>query len=205
MNRYLFTFFAILIFACNGESQTKNKKIGGPCECCEAIYEYKNKVLNPVDTLPEFNVLPFPIKISGTVYKNDGKTPASDVILYVYQTDDKGKYPSKVNSKGWEKRHGYLRGWMKTDALGTYEFYTSRPASYPNSTVPQHIHITVKEPDKNEYYIEDFYFKDDPHITNNILNRKRPRGGSGVISLVKDGNLQVAKRDIVLGLNIPNY
>lgn len=205
MNRCIFSILIVLFFACNGESQTKTKKIGGPCQGCEAIYEYGTKVLKPVDTLPEFNVLPYPIKINGTVYENDGKTPASNVILYVYQTDDKGKYPTKTKSKGWERRHGYLRGWMKTDASGRYEFYTSRPASYPNSTVPQHIHITVKEPNKNEYYIEDFYFKDDPHITNNILNRKLPRGGSGVISLVKKGNIQVAKRDITLGLNIPNY
>ncbi len=205
MNRSFYFLFVILLYACYGESQNQTVKVGGPCEGCEAIHEYGNKVLKPVDTLPEFNVLPKPIKISGVVYQSDGKTPASDIILYVYQTDDKGKYPKKANSKGWEKRHGYLRGWMKTNASGKYEFYTSRPTSYPNSTVPQHIHITVKEPDKNEYYIEDFYFKDDPYIANNILNRKRPRGGSGVISLVKESNIQVAKRDIILGLNIPNY
>jgi len=205
MNRLLLSVFALLFFTCAGESQTKTNKIGGPCEGCEAIYEYGAKELKPIDTLPEFRVLPYPIKISGTVYKSNGKTPASDVILYVYQTDDKGRYPSKTNSKGWEKRHGYIRGWMKTDTSGRYEFYTSRPASYPNSTVPQHIHITVKEPGKNEYYVEDFYFKDDPHITKNILVRKNARGGSGVISLVKHDNIQVAERDIILGLNIPNY
>jgi protocatechuate 3,4-dioxygenase beta subunit len=205
MNRIILFLFVLLLFACKGESQNKSKKIGGPCEGCEAIYEYGNKILKPVDTLPQFNVLPYPIRISGTVYESDGKTPASNIILYVYQTDDKGKYPLKMDSKGWERRHGYLRGWMKTDASGNYEFYTSRPASYPNSTVPQHIHVTVNEPDKNEYYIEDFYFEDDPHITSAILNRKRSRGGSGVLSLVKVGSLQVAKRDIILGLNIPNY
>ena len=202
MNRSLLSLFVLFLFACNGESQNQNRIVGGPCEGCEAVYEYGNMVLNPVDTLPEFNVLPNPIKISGTVYQQDGKTPANDVILYVYHTDDKGVYPSKPNLQGWGKRHGYLRGWMKTDASGKYEFYTSRPASYPNSTAPQHIHITVKEPDKNEYYIEDFFFKDDPHLTNSIINRKQPRAGSGVISLVEKGNLQVAKRDIILGLTI---
>ena len=205
MNRSLLFLFAIFIFACNGESQNQNKKIGGPCEGCEAIYEYGNKVLKPIDTLPGFNVLPEPIKISGTVYKIDGKTPANNVIIYVYQTNDKGKYESNTDSKGWGKRHGYIRGWMKTDKNGNYEFYTSRPASYPNSTNPQHIHITVKEPDKNEYYIAAFYFNDDPYITKDILTNKKPRGGSGVISLIKKGKLQVAKRDVILGLNIPNY
>jgi len=205
MRQVVFSLFISLIFACNGESQNKNKIIGGPCQGCEAIYEYGDKVLRPVDTLPEFNVLPKPIKISGTVYKTDGETPASNVILYVYQTDDKGKYPSKTNSKGWERRHGYLRGWMKTDASGNYEFYTSRPASYPSTNIPQHIHITVREPNKNEYYIDAFHFRDDPNITKDILTKNDARGGSGVISLKKAGNIQVAKRDIILGLNIPNY
>tara|TARA_R110002073_G_scaffold233266_1_gene394408 strand:- start:51 stop:662 length:612 start_codon:yes stop_codon:yes gene_type:complete len=203
MNRLLCAIFIFVVY--NTESQSLNKTVGGPCQGCEAIYEYDTKVLKPIDTLPDFRVLSNPIKISGTVYEIDGKTPARNVILYVYHTNDKGIYPKKPELKGWGKRHGYLRGWMKTDTFGKYEFYTSRPASYPNSTTPQHIHITVKEPDKNEYYIEDFYFRDDPHITNSILNRKNPRGGSGVIVLANNGSIQVAKRDIILGLNIPNY
>ena len=186
-------------------NQNKNTTIGGPCEGCEAIYEYGDRQLKPVDTLPKFRELDYPLKISGTVYQSDGKTPAKDVILYVYHTNSNGKYPTHSDSNGWERRHGYLRGWIKTNERGYYEFYTSRPASYPNSSVPQHIHITVKEPGKNEYYVEDFYFKDDPHITPNILNRKRPRGGSGVIQLRKEGDLWVAERNIILGLNIPNY
>jgi len=205
MRQVVFSLFISLTFACNGESQNKNKIIGGPCQGCEAIYEYGDKVLKPVDTLPEFNVLPKPIKISGTVYKSDGETPASNVILYVYQTDDKGRYPSKTNSKGWERRHGYLRGWMKTNTSGNYEFYTSRPASYPNTNIPQNIHITVKEPNINEYYIDAFHFRDDPNITKDILTKNDARGGSGVISLKKVGNIQEAKRNIILGLNIPNY
>ena len=30
--------------------------------------------------------------ISGTIFKSDGKTPYSNVILYAYQTDSKGYY-----------------------------------------------------------------------------------------------------------------
>ncbi len=184
---------------------SQNKKVGGPCQGCEAIYEYGNKQLKATDTLPLFKTLPNPIKISGTVYKSDGKTPAPNIILYVYHTNDKGIYPKRDASKNWERRHGFLRGWMKTDKNGKYTFYTSRPASYPRSTVPQHIHITVKEPDRNEYYIEDFYFSDDPNLTKSILNRKRSRGGSGIITLKKIDGILAASRNIILGLNIPNY
>ena len=178
--------------------------IGGPCEGCEAIYEYGDKILTAIDTLPSFDTMKTKIKISGTVFKNDGKTPAKNVILYFYHTNDEGIYPSKPDSKGWERRHGYLRGWVKTDENGTYTLYTSRPTSYPNSTMPQHIHITVKEPNKNEYYIDDYFFSDDPNLTLDIKNRKSPRGGSGIIRLNKNSP-QSATRDIILGLNIPNY
>ena len=60
--------------------------VGGPCEGCEAIFEYGNMVLNNVDTLPDFNKGQ-QIKVEGTIYLSDGMTPADGVILYVYQTD----------------------------------------------------------------------------------------------------------------------
>ena len=180
--------------------------IGGSCEGCEAIYEYQDKVLNSSAILPDYALSQNKIKISGTVYQLDGTTPAKDVILYIYQTNDQGKYPTKPNSVGWEANHGYIRAWLKTDTKGFYEFYSLRPASYPNSTIPQHIHIVVKEPNKMDYYIEDFFFADDPNITSNILNRKHPRGGSGVVSLHQEqGKIKSGKRDIILGLHVPNY
>jgi protocatechuate 3,4-dioxygenase beta subunit len=42
MLRQFFSVFALLLFACNGESQNQNTKVDGPCEGCEAIYEYGN-------------------------------------------------------------------------------------------------------------------------------------------------------------------
>lgn len=203
----LLLLLSIFIFSC-GESQnnqTASSNLGGPCEGCEAIYEYGTKQLKHIDTLVGFKTLKNPIHISGTVYQQDGKTVAKNVIIYIYHTDNEGIYPSTKTSKGWERRHGYLRGWMKTDDSGKYSFYTSRPASYPNSKNPQHIHITVKEPDKKEYYIDAFYFEDDPYLTSRIKQNTNPRGGSGIITLKNLGSLKVAKRDIILGLNIPNY
>jgi protocatechuate 3,4-dioxygenase beta subunit len=204
--KFIFIVLTLLLNACVN-SQSKNVKaiVGGPCEGCEAIYEYGNKNLTAIDTLPEFKELPNPIRINGTVYQNDGKTPAPDVILYVYQTNDKGIYPKKEDSRGWESIHGYLRGWIRTNATGEYTFYTSRPATYPNTTIPQHIHITVKEPDKNEYYIDSYHFKDDPNLDDKIKNKINPRGGSGVIELFATEDIQIATRDLILGLNIPNY
>lgn len=203
MSKSIYILIAIVLLSTCAESQTS--RIGGNCESCEALYDYKDRTLKSTDTLPKFNDLNNKINVSGTIYRSDGKTPAEDIILYIYHTNDKGHYPTTINSKGWEKQHGYIRGWLKTDVKGHYSFYTTRPASYPNSTVPQHIHIVVKEPGKEAYYVEDFYFADDPNITPNIINRKRSRGGSGVIELKGDSSIKTAKRDIILGLNIPNY
>ncbi len=201
-------FISILLISACAKSQEKRvqeKLVGGPCEGCEAIYEYEGHVLNAVDTLSGFSSSKEQLKISGIIYQNDGKTPAADVLLYIYQTNEKGVYPKRNNSKGWEKRHGYIRGWIKTNTKGQYTLYTFRPASYPNTVIPQHIHITVKETDKNEYYLDDFYFDDDPNLTSRIRNKKKFRGGNGILKLVKNNTLQEAKRDFILGLNIPNY
>ncbi|MEP2772666.1 MAG: intradiol ring-cleavage dioxygenase [Fulvivirga sp.] len=194
----IITFFTI---AC---STAQERKVGGRCEGCEALFEYGDRQLDATDTLPGFEAAREKIKLSGTVFKSDGKTPAENVIIYVYQTDQKGIYPTKGNEIGWGKRHGYIRGWMKTDDSGKYSFYTFRPASYPNTTVAQHIHITVKEPGLIPYYIDDYNFADDPNL--NEGHSSNHRGGNGLVKLKKsDNGLLAASRDIILGKHIPGY
>ena len=209
----LFLFIACnSLTACSQNNSTKNTKqeyktqVGGGCEGCEAIYEcpVPFEQLNNVDTLPDFNDPGPKIEISGIVYQKDGKTPAANVVLYVYHTDQTGVYPVKGNEKGWAKRHGYIRGWIKTDKNGAYKFYTLVPASYPNSKNPKHIHPTIKETDKNEYWIDEYLFEGDPYLQYEKSDRP-PRGGNGVIKpYMKDGMLR-ATRHIILGLNVPDY
>jgi protocatechuate 3,4-dioxygenase, beta subunit len=182
------------------------QRVGGNCEGCEAVLEFGSKKLTSVDTLPDFKEPGPKLEISGTIYRADGKTPAKDVILYIYHTDQKGVYPQKGNETGWAKRHGYLRGWIKTNADGQYKFYTQRPVSYPGTRAPQHIHPIIKESTMNEYYIDEYLFTDDPFLDEKERTNQEKRGGSGIIALTKkqDGTW-VGKRDIVLGLNIPDY
>ncbi|MEO6283153.1 MAG: intradiol ring-cleavage dioxygenase [Dyadobacter sp.] len=185
----------------------QTKKVGGPCEGCEAIYE--NTV--PFDQLPSFVELPEvswdgkkPMGINGTVFKADG-TPAPNVVLYLYHTNEKGIYPKKGDEKGWAKRHGYLRGWVKTDQKGQYKFGCLRPAPYPGRDEPAHIHVTVKEPDINEYYIDEFVFSDDPLLTSEKQAKLENRGGSGIVKIIEVGNMYKGERNIYLGKNIPDY
>jgi protocatechuate 3,4-dioxygenase beta subunit len=196
--------FFLILFLLSLEATAQ--PVGGGCEGCEAVFEYGSKKLTSIDTLPDFNQAGPKLEISGTIYQADGKTPARDVILYIYHTDQKGVYPQKGNETGWAKRHGYLRGWIKTNADGKYKFYTLRPASYPNTRAPQHIHPVIKEPNKNEYYIDEYLFTDDPFLDEKEKASQEKRGGPGVITLKKDKNgMWIGRRDIILGLNIPNY
>jgi protocatechuate 3,4-dioxygenase beta subunit len=183
------------------------KAVGGPCEGCEAIYEspVPFEVLNEVDTLPIFLEKGPKLVVSGTVYQSDGKTPAPGVVLYLYHTDQSGKYRKTGNESGWAVRHGSIRGWVKTNSQGEYRFYTIRPAAYSKTGPPAHIHVTVKEPDKNEYYIDDFLFDDDRFLTREERKRQRNRGGDGILKLQEKDGMFYGKRNIVLGMNVTDY
>jgi protocatechuate 3,4-dioxygenase beta subunit len=207
--KFAFLFIAQVVFSlagCAQQSPPDPKRVGGRCEGCEAIFESPVPFsrLTHVDTLPDFNEAGPKMIVSGTVYQNDGKTPAKDVVIYIYHTNQLGVYPQKGGEKGWAVRHGYIRGWAKTNATGEYRFYTLRPGAYPGRQNPEHIHITIKEPDKNEYYIDEFHFEDDPILANSGMHFEN-RGGNGIMKVERKNNLQYVKRDIVLGLHIPGY
>jgi protocatechuate 3,4-dioxygenase, beta subunit len=211
---FLIFFIPLTLNSC-GQSSSPQKiksitseiKAGGNCEGCEAIYETSIPFnqLNEVDTLPDFNEAGPKIEISGIIYKADGRTPAPGVILYIYHTDQKGIYAKRGNETGWAKRHGYIRGWIKTNAKGEYKFYTLVPASYPNSKNPKHIHPVIKEPGISEYWIDEFLFDDDPLLPVEERIKSKPVGGNGILkTTTKDGMLR-AKRNIILGLNVTDY
>lgn len=128
------------------------------------------------------------------------------MILYYWQTDHTGLYSAKEGGDASVKRHGDLRGWVKTGKNGAYAVYTVRPASYPNTDNPAHIHFSVKEPDiSNEYYIDDLLFDDDPLVTQRLRSTMEQRGGNGIVEVAGNKQLQLVKRNIILGLNVPGY
>ncbi len=190
--------------AVNNKPTANEINVGGRCEDCELIYEspVAFNELNATDTLPGFNDPGPKIEISGTIYQRDGKTPAPNVVLYVYHTDQRGIYPKKGKEAG---QHGYIRGWIKTGADGKYRFYTLVPASYPNSRNPQHIHPIIKETGKSAYWIDEFHFDTDPLLPDSERTKADPVAGGGVLkTTMRDGMLR-ATRDIILGLNVRDY
>ncbi len=170
------------------------------------------KTINATDTSAGWGLNGQKILLTGVVYQLDGKTPAPDVIIYYYQTNVEGEYLHKANeerslppnSEG--QTHGYIRGWVKTDKDGKYFIYTVRPGAYATRSEPAHIHPVIMDPKmKKSYYIDNFVFDDDVLLTTAKRTKMENRTGSGVLRMVKQGDLHIGERDIILGYNIPNY
>ncbi len=137
-----------------------------------------------------------PMIISGTIYAPDGRTPLEGISLYVYQTDATGRY----STSGGDNRNTRLHGLMKTNREGRYEFRTIKPASYPDSRIPAHVHAYVSGPDYPEYWIDEYHFADDPFVTSDMKAKDEGKGNrSSILTLTRgaDGILR-GVRDIVI-------
>ncbi len=202
---YALTGFALIASSGCAQKQAYTfKQVGGPCEDCQMIFDGIPESITSTSSLVMAGEPGEPMVIRGVIFKKDGKTPAPDVILYVYQTDNKGLYSTGKNQTH-AVRHGHIRGWVKSNARGEYEIRTIRPASYPNSNNPQHIHPIIYEPDKGYYWIDEYVFDDDPLLALSERSRIDNRGGSGLIKLKKNATVWEGTRNIVLGLNVPDY
>lgn len=213
----LCAFMCSTLASCNGQAKINNQAqhnaktaeinlVGGGCDGCELMFIGMPENIKSVDTSAGWTEKGQKLLVTGTALKSDGKTPAPDVIIYYWQTDNNGYYSAKKETDEKVKRHGHIRGWVKTDKDGKYSIYTIRPAAYPNRDIPAHIHTSIKEPDiDNEYYIDEFIFDDDKLLTGAKRKALENRGGSGVLRVLISGDMQIAEHNIILGLNIPGY
>lgn len=204
MRRFLLSL-ALLASAVTVGAQ-RERIVGGPCEGCDAVFAGLPGAVGVEGRIAPAGEPGVPMLLQGTVRTAAGQ-PAPGIVIYAYQTDAKGLYPSAPGLQGSAARHGRLRAWAKTDAQGAYRFATIRPAGYPNTDIPEHIHLHVIEPGRCTYYIDDVVFEDDPRLTpRQRAAHDRGRGGSGVIRPTRDssGTWQ-ARRDIRLGAGINDY
>jgi protocatechuate 3,4-dioxygenase beta subunit len=176
-----------------------NKKVVGlPCEGCEAVFQGLPATLSDFAPLAPPGSPGVKLTIYGTVRDSFGK-PAANIVVYAYQTDAAGHYPRDPALSAAAARHGRYRAWVQTNALGQYRFESIRPGSYPDSNIPQHVHMHIIEAGCT-YYIDELRFGDDQQPG------PQARGGSGTVTLKGDAIAGwIAQRDIVLGLGIPGY
>ena len=213
---YIFCIVLLLPFGCKQKSTISNSKeniesgksdlVGGPCDGCEIMYVDMPDQINSIDTSAGWYEKGQRIIINGSVKKSDGTSPAKDVVIYYWHTDDRGYYSPVANQNERSKRHGHIRGWVKTDINGKYFINTIKPGAYPNDSIPAHIHILVKEADVNkEYYIDDLVFNGDAYLTKEYITSVTNRGGSGILYPEMKDKIMAANHNITLGLNIPSY
>jgi len=120
--------------------------------------------------------------VSGRVFGKDGRTPLAGASVYVYHTDAKGLYTPGTN----DSKNPRLRGYMRTDGQGRYEFTTIKPAPYPGNTIPAHIHYVVTAPEYKERIFE-IVFEGDPLINDRIrADAARDESGFSIRPLERD-------------------
>jgi len=109
------------------------------------------------------------IKVIGTVKDTDGK-PVAGALVYFYHTDSRGWYaadaPHVLQYEG-DIRHARLFGYIKTDKEGKFEIQTIKPAGYPKSDLPAHIHVHVSANGYRAFGTE-FLFDDDERLVGKI-------------------------------------
>ena len=213
MIRLIISPILVCLMACSSTAQEGNAHrqrepvVGLPCEGCEAIFEGLPNALTSIARIAPKDEPGQPMQIRGTVRDKNGN-PIPGVVVYAYHTDASGFYPSDDKFKGQAAyRHGRLRGWAITDDQGKYGFDTIRPAGYPNSDLPAHVHMHVIEAGRCTYYIDDILFEDDPRLTQQQRQElTHGRGGTGIVAPIRDqSDIWVVTRDIVLGEKIPGY
>lgn len=208
--RTLSTAALVLMLSGSACSQTPQQETGEPaqqlsrpdlylCDGCEVATERSPDELDWHVELPPEGEPGERLVLSGRVFEPGSTTPAPGVVLYIHHTNAEGLYRSTLSTASGGHDDGMIEGWLVTDVAGRYEITTIKPAPYPNGGMPAHVHVYVKEPERRPYYVDDFVFEGDPHVTPVYRAEQELRGGSGIIRLTRDGTGGWrGQRDIVL-------
>lgn len=134
--------------------------------------------------------------VTGRVLGPDNKTPIKGASIYVYHTDIRGYYSGETTNSSNPR----LRGYLRTDDQGRYEYRTIKPGPYPQARVPAHIHYVVNAPGHREKVFE-IVFEGDQFLSSQIREsaksedsmyslRAPDRDSNGVLRCVQDITLK---------------
>lgn len=108
------------------------------------------------------------LTLKGTVLGPGGNAVAK-ARVYLYQTSAKGWYSDRaphVSGNSGDQRHARLFGYVISDEQGRFEVKTIRPAGYPQSTLPAHIHVEISSgTEGGRALITEVLFADDSRLT----------------------------------------
>ncbi len=133
--------------------------------------------------------------VSGTVFKEDGKTPFKDSLIEIWQCDENKMYDNISD----EFRY---RGSQKTGADGKYHFIGMHPIPYPaneNADIwrPAHIHLLISGKGQQDL-ITQIYLEGDPYLEKDIASSS-PNAAKRILKIIKNSKSEEAVHfDIVM-------
>lgn len=113
-------------------------------------------------------------------------TPHRGLMVYAYQTNAGGHYPTGAGAVGCYRWHGSLHAFTRTDTTGVVTLETIRPGPYPGRTDPQHVHVVVQFANARGFYVNALVFSDDARVTAAYRASERDAGGSGIATPQRD-------------------
>ena len=146
------------------------------------------------------------LRLTGTVFSADCRTPVPGALIEVWQANSAGLYDTDTPGNFTEVSAFHLRGMLWTNEKGAYEIETIVPGRYPippnlpglekyaGLTRPAHIHFRVMD-SLHVPLTTQLYFKGDPFLADD------PWAGHKqtlAIDLQQDGALRRGVFDIVL-------
>jgi protocatechuate 3,4-dioxygenase beta subunit len=132
--------------------------------------------------------------------KLTGNASVADLLVYVYQTDNRGWYSdtgAHVLMTEGDRGHARLFGYVRTDKNGQIEFTTIHPQGYPRSDLPQHIHLEVFGQDGKHLIGTELLFDDDARLQGET-RRRAQQGGYVVAKNESKSGMQVYSYNIAL-------
>lgn len=106
---------------------------------------------------------------------NQQGQPVAGALVYAYQTSARGWYADSfahVGGNEGDMRHARLFVYVTTDQNGEFEIATIRPAGYPQSDLPAHIHLAMWKEGKTIHDVPgELLFEEDERLTPERKNR----------------------------------